>query len=1032
MTDLHSINPPVTVTVADGRTISISQQGTLTISVVIHDGKHARTDQLTLRNVYIVPTLPITLISVSQLVRAGDIVRFEDNYWSVKRGQRRRELLHAREVDGVYEVDTPDTLQRTASTSQAFASVHVNASLSEWHRRLGHLNYSDCRRLADSGAVDGISITEEQDEPVCQSCALAKVTRAPAPQSRTSSDEIADRVCHMDLSGPVARSYQGNEYFMVVVWRDYVTVYGLKHKSEASQYAKRFLRFIHRQAGVPESDIQVVRTDGGTEFLGPDFRKIVAAEGLRHQYATRYRSSQNGVAERAIRTLTEMAAAMLIESKLPHYLWEFALTHAAYIRNRVPKRTMNITPHERLFGVKPKLNPLPVFGQTMVVRTPDPLRRKNVRFDGRGNLGAFVGFSEEIRGFRVYVVGDGRPVKETTDVVTLDTMLADEIVLDDDQPLPDNGDSTAVDADVEHSEPSRAEAARRVLQDTSLPREQVEEVNGTSELTRVRRSERLSARHIDSAFILLTEIIREPLNMAEARRSPQWTFWEKAIIVEIKALMENNTFTLVDPPLGAHILDNTVQFRLKTGPDGEIKIYKARVCATGDKQIFLLDYVETRAPVADIVCVRIFFVLAARRKMHVRQGDVPAAYLKADIKETVFVRQVKGFEKKGAEKKVWLLNKALYGLKQAGREWHHEIDSFLLCYGLKAAAGDECLYYMNVANDLLLVCLYVDDILIGHPDESQVIRLMAALNIKYQVKNLGAPSQFLGMHIERPNDDEFLISQSAYIQEALYRFAMLPVRPTPTPMVPHTRLDTLTSAASDDEVAEMRKVPYRQVVGSLLYLARVSRPDIGFTVNQLARHCSSPRKQAWDAAKFLMRYLGGSQKLKLQIKPNKEGLALATDADFANDLEDRRSVSGYVITLFGAPIAWGSTKQSVIAQSSTAAEFIAANDGLLQAEWMKLTIDEILHDIEKPIKLTMFIDNLSTIHRIKKEGSSNSQKAVDIRFHALKDAWRHGGMAIEYISTKENPADIMTKALARTELWHKRDLCGQKGKTASG
>ncbi|KAG6611470.1 Integrase catalytic core protein [Phytophthora cinnamomi] len=212
-------------------------------------------------------------------------------------------------------------------------------------------------------------------------------------------------------------------------------------------------------------------------------------------------------------------------------------------------------------------------------------------------------------------------------------------------------------------------------------------------------------------------------------------------------------------------------------------------------------------------------------------------------------------------------------------------------------------------------------------------------------------------------------------------------------MVPHTRLDTLTSAPNNDEVAEMRNVSYRQVVGSLLYLARVPRPDIGFTLNQLACHCSTPLKQAWDAA-VLLRYLSGTQELRLKIRPNEEGLSLATDADFTNDLEDRKLVSGHVIKLFGTPIAWGSAKQSVVAQSSTAAEFIAADDGLQQADWIKLTVDEILQDIEKPVKVTLFIDNLSTIHRIKKEGSGNAQKAVDIRFHALKDAWRHGQMAI--------------------------------------
>ena len=369
------------------------------------------------------------------------------------------------------------------------------------------------------------------------------------------------------------------------------------------------------------------------------------------------------MAERAIRTLTETAAAMLIDSGLPHLLWEDALHHAAFIRNRVQKRQATITPHERLFGSKPFLGSLPIFGQSLVVRTPDPIRRKSVRFDGRGNIGAFVGFSEQVRGFRVYIPGDRRPIKETTDVVELDSMLRDEVVLPDDQEPPAAGGGD--------------EAAELLRDLTGLSDREVEAINGITDMTRRRRSERIQARSINAAFLAVGEIIREPLNLVEARRSAQWDKWQEAIQVELRALEANETFDLVDPPSVAHVLDNTVQFRLKTGPDGEITQYKARVCARGDRQIYMVDYVDTRAPVADLVCVRLFFVIVSKYHMVMRQGDVPAAYLKADVNETIYVRQVKGFEAPGQEHKVWKLKKALYGLKQAGREWNKEIDAFL-------------------------------------------------------------------------------------------------------------------------------------------------------------------------------------------------------------------------------------------------------------------------------------------------------------------------------------------------------------------
>lgn len=144
--------------------------------------------------------------------------------------------------------------------------------------------------------------------------------------------------------------------------------------------------------------------------MNEDFRQLVSKQGIRQQHTyQRYRSSQNSLAERAIRTVTEMAASMLVDSNLPHYLWGDSLIHAAYIRNRILKAMSGITAHERLFGSKPSLAGLPIFGQSVVVRIADPLR-----FNGRGNIGAFVGFTEQIRGFKVYLRGHGRPIKETT------------------------------------------------------------------------------------------------------------------------------------------------------------------------------------------------------------------------------------------------------------------------------------------------------------------------------------------------------------------------------------------------------------------------------------------------------------------------------------------------------------------------------------------------------------------------------------------------------------------------------------------
>jgi hypothetical protein len=157
--------------------------------------------------------------------------------------------------------------------------------------------------------------------------------------------------------------------------------------------------------------------------------------------------------------------------------------------------------------------------------------------------------------------------------------------------------------------------------------------------------------------------------------------------------------------------------QLKLAADGSIDKYKVRVCARGNHQVYLVDYVETHAPVVDLVCVGVFWALVAKLGMTMRQGDVPAAYLKAKLNETVCVKQIKGFEKPGEEDKVWRLKKSLYGLNQTGREWNMEIDKFLRAYGLQPTTGGACMYHMQVKRNLIMVCLYEDDVLIAHREE---------------------------------------------------------------------------------------------------------------------------------------------------------------------------------------------------------------------------------------------------------------------------------------------------------------------------
>lgn len=315
---------------------------------------------------------------------------------------------------------------------------------------------------------------------------------------------------------------------------------------------------------------------------------------------------------------------------------------------------------------------------------------------------------------------------------------------------------------------------------------------------------------------------------------------------------------------------------------------------------------------------------------------------------------------------------------------------------------------------MLFLAIYVDDILIFTNDTEQEIIVRTKLSERFKMKYMGKASSILGVRIQFDEiTGQIEIDQERYIKDILKRFKMDDCNAVSTPLMMGESISKEMEATSVGEKKEMNRVPYRAAIGSLLFLALSTRPDIAFGVNLLSRYCENPGPRHWGAVKRILRYLKGTAKLKLRYGGDSARLTGYSDADWAGDLDNRRSTSGYVFTMYGGAISWCSRRQATVALSSTEAELISAVGCIQEAIWIRGLLNELFNKMEA---VTINVDNKGAIHNLKNNNISSRTKHVDIKIRFITEKLKSEEIEIKYCPTNEMPADILTKAVPRSKL----------------
>ncbi|MCO5607397.1 hypothetical protein L7F22_061593 [Adiantum nelumboides] len=242
-----------------------------------------------------------------------------------------------------------------------------------------------------------------------------------------------------------------------------------------------------------------------------------------------------------------------------------------------------------------------------------------------------------------------------------------------------------------------------------------------------------------------------------------------------------------------------------------------------------------------------------------------------------------------------------------------------------------------------------------------------------------------------------------------------------TPLAPHLKLSKADCPKSDTEKAEMAKIPYASACGSLMYAMVATRPDIAYAVGVVSRFMSNPGKKHWEVVKGVLRYLNGTKDRCICFGKGKLSVVGYTDADYAGDLDKRRSTSGYLYTFAGGAISWLSRLQSCVTLSTIEAEYVAASKACKEAIWLTRLVGDLGIVREIPV---LHCDSQSAIQLARNRVFHAKTKHVNVRYHFIREVLEDKRLQLVKVHTDDNPADLLTKSLSSERFTHCTELMG--------
>ncbi|KAE8686060.1 hypothetical protein F3Y22_tig00111086pilonHSYRG00004 [Hibiscus syriacus] len=982
----------------------------LNVNLVGRSSVSSASRVLLLNDLLHVPQITKNLLLVSKLTKDNDVyLEFHANRCCIRDEKTGCLLLQGEESGGLYSFainnDAP------AACMAEVHATYVKDSVDElWHRRLGH---PAAPILASLSNDLGFKLKFDVNK-ACTACYMGKSHKLPFNESNTVFSTPFELV-FTDLWGPPHIASNGFRYYVSFVdaFTRHTWLYLLKSKDEAVVAFNLFQKLVDRQFGY---SIMAVQSDWGGEFrsLSP----LLAKQGIVHRLSCphlRAKWCSRTKAPLPTKVLQGMSPFEKLMHKKPDYrmmrvfgcqcfpnLRPF-LNHKLAFRSIACADT-NTDAH--ILNAPSTLSP----SLSIVADSKQPLFQathhqvsQSISNDARND----VEISNNAgNGNEVLMPLESSSSAGSPSAHQHENSSSTQPTNDDSDPLSNQDDVINAELDLAPEETAPAS------NDEPCAPQRIHHMMTRSRCG-VFKPKAYAATYDDYV----------PNSIHEAF---QMEHWKQAACDEYDALLRNNTWILTTLPDDRSVVGCKWLFKVKHNPDGSVQRYKARLVAKGFSQIPGYDFKETFSPVIRFSTFNAILAVAVNNGWTLRHVDINNAFLNGDLLEEVYMQQPPGFEKVNEHGKPFVckLQKALYGLRQAPRNWHDKLKQNLVQMDFMVSLADPSLFHKRSPQGFIYVLVYVDDIIITGSSLTDVEEVVAILKDRFSLKDLGELRYFLGIEVKRSGQN-VVLSQKKFVKELLEKTGMVNATGCSTPMVISSKL------SRDEGVLITNATEYRSIVGSLLYVCH-TRPDISFSVGQVAQFMNSPRDLHLTAVKRILRYLVATLDFGLVFSPSCAAsldVVAFADANWGSNIDDRRSISGFGVFLGPCLITWSSKKQKTVSRSTMEAEYKSVADATADVTWLTALLDDL--GVKQKCTPIVWCDNTSTVAMSANPVYHAQSKHVELDIHFVREKVTAGQLCVNYVPAMHQAADGFTKPLSKATFEEFRaKMCVQQSLTA--